>query len=143
MSRRPSWARDGTRFKDLSEDHPAKTKGRATARARYYRRKAEGKPLQGVKSISQLRDAALKQKYGITEAAYQQMHDAQRGVCAICQSPETRSSSKSGRPKRLAVDHDHQTLQIRGLLCHDCNIALGLFHDELSRLHSAIRYLKK
>lgn len=43
----------------------------------------------------------------------------------------------------LVVDHDHTTGKVRGLLCHNCNRALGLLQDNKSYLQSAINYLKK
>jgi hypothetical protein len=70
---------------------------------------------------------------------YQQLHDAQNGVCAICKKPET--TMKLGRVLKLAVDHNHTTNKIRGLLCCKCNRALGLFDDSADLLHAAGNYL--
>lgn len=58
---------------------------------------------------------------------------AQHGGCAIC----------GGKPKkrRLSVDHDHVTGHIRGLLCHSCNLAIGLFRDDTTLLMFAVAYL--
>lgn len=58
------------------------------------------------------------------------------GVCAICKRPETINKS-------LAVDHCHLTNTIRGLLCTNCNIALGKMGDSIEILKSAIAYLEK
>ena len=62
------------------------------------------------------------------------MHDAQGGLCAICgrKQPE----------KWLAVDHDHETGVIRGLLCSRCNSGLGQFKDNPDRLRLAADYLE-
>ena len=57
-------------------------------------------------------------KYGITIDDYYRMFDEQGGVCAVCFRPPN-----AGR--RMAVDHDHNTGAIRGLLCNSCNLALG------------------
>lgn len=57
--------------------------------------------------------------------------------CAICHLPEPVEK------KDLAVDHDHATGIIRGLLCSRCNLALGLFRDSVSSLESAIHYLTR
>jgi len=51
--------------------------------------------------------------------------------CAICR--------RSAR--RLAVDHDHQTNVVRGLLCTPCNQGLGMFRDSVALLRGAIAYL--
>jgi len=77
----------------------------------------------------------LTRKYDITLAEYEEMHEAQEGVCAICFEPET--------GKMLAVDHCHTTGAIRGLLCSHCNTALGKFRDDPARLQSAINYLQE
>ena len=63
------------------------------------------------------------------------MLEEQGGVCAICGGDE------NGRT--LAVDHDHQTGQIRGLLCSKCNVAIGYLSDSLEILKNAFAYLEK
>ncbi|MBE3042995.1 endonuclease VII domain-containing protein [Candidatus Bathyarchaeota archaeon] len=63
------------------------------------------------------------------------MSDAQNHVCVIC-------GGTNGK-KRLAVDHDHRTGVIRGLLCNRCNQALGLMRDSYELLTNAIKYLQK
>lgn len=55
----------------------------------------------------------------ITQERYEEMLKAQNGVCAICQQPQARQS--------LAIDHNHKTGAIRGLLCNACNLRLGAF----------------
>lgn len=77
----------------------------------------------------------LKTKYGLTDAIYQQMFKMQKGVCAICGKPEPHKG------RRLAVDHNHNTTQVRGLLCSHCNVALGLFNENLDSLEAAKQYL--
>jgi hypothetical protein len=82
----------------------------------------------------------LKKEYGITEEDYDIMYKKQDGVCAICGKPETRFSK--GKITLLCVDHNHETGEVRGLLCHRCNVALGSFNsDEL--LEKAKNYLEK
>lgn len=78
----------------------------------------------------------LQREYGITLAEYQRMLLAQGGGCAICDCrPENCPHG------RLHVDHDHDTGIVRGLLCHACNIAIGLFGDDTERLDRARAYL--
>lgn len=76
----------------------------------------------------------LRRKYGITEKVYSQILEAQGGVCAICGNP-------SSPGKSLAVDHDHESGAIRGLLCFECNTGLGKFRDSLDLLETAHAYL--
>lgn len=90
----------------------------------------------------QRRDAGVLESTLIPNRSYQFFHDRQGGVCAICKRPETHHDP-SGRTKRLAVDHDHQTGLVRGLLCHGCNAALGLMADDPARLEEAARYIKR
>lgn len=81
----------------------------------------------------------LRSKYGISLDQYEDMYQAQRGLCAICRQQE-KSENQYG-VKVLAIDHDHKTGVIRGLLCHNCNRALGLFKDNPISLQGALAYL--
>lgn len=85
----------------------------------------------------------LRRKFGIEEEDYLALLESQHGKCAICsQEPET---------KLLAVDHDHSCCPgqkscgdcIRGLLCSNCNTALGLLDDSIERLRRAQAYLSE
>lgn len=82
---------------------------------------------------------ALRESFGLSLEQYQEMHDRQDGKCAICGQPETQL--RGGKVKALAVDHCHSTGRIRGLLCCDCNQAIGKLKDDVQILESAIRYL--
>lgn len=81
-------------------------------------------------------------KFGITVEEYNVILEQQKGVCKICNNPETSKNNK-GEPKKLAVDHCHITGKIRGLLCIGCNIGLGQFKDNKEILSSAIKYLEE
>ena len=63
--------------------------------------------------------------------------EEQGKVCAIC------GSDKAGGRGEFHADHDHKNKQPRGVLCHNCNIALGNFQDNPEILAAAIEYLKK
>lgn len=80
----------------------------------------------------------LKRTYGLTPEEYDDQFERQQGVCAICGEPEN-----SERFAHMAVDHDHESGELRGLLCHRCNKAIGLFHDDSSRLEKASAYLQR
>jgi len=81
----------------------------------------------------------LKQ-FGLTQVQYDQLFQEQNGKCAICGYPER--ESVGGTPKRLSVDHNHQTDKVRALLCSRCNSAIGLMDEDPIRLGSAITYLE-
>jgi hypothetical protein len=84
-------------------------------------------------------DRQLRRKYGITIKHYEALLKAQKGVCAICHQVETRR--QQGRLTRLAVDHDHKTGRVRGLLCTRCNHALGFVEQNLDVVNRVEAYL--
>jgi hypothetical protein len=84
----------------------------------------------------------LKQKYGLSYEQYEQMFLSQGGLCAICRESET-AKNKSGKPKKLSVDHDHATNKVRALLCDGCNKAIGAMKESTLRLLAAVAYLEK
>jgi len=73
------------------------------------------------------------------------MHEAQGGLCAICKQPETGKHNRGSKEAalELAVDHCHITGDVRQLLCHKCNKALGLFQDDPNILKAATEYLER
>lgn len=79
------------------------------------------------------RNKDLKYRYGISSKDYKQMLQSQDGVCLICK--------KKPKNRRLSVDHNHTTSEIRGLLCQKCNAILGLAGDNVKILQNAIEYL--
>lgn len=83
--------------------------------------------------------SVIRALYGITRDDYYKMLAEQDGVCAICRQPERRTLK--GKVCRLAIDHCHASKKVRGLLCSDCNRAIGLLRDDIERLRSAIEYL--
>lgn len=76
--------------------------------------------------------------YNLPEAAFARIWAEQNGQCAIC----SRHMIPRGRSGLSVVaDHDHETDQVRGLLCNDCNTGLGKFGDDPDRLIEAAHYL--
>lgn len=84
------------------------------------------------------RPKRLLARYGITHEDYERILETQGGVCAICEKFELTSNSRY-----MVIDHCHVLDKVRGVLCHKCNTALGLFNDNTKRLMSAIKYLKE
>lgn len=87
--------------------------------------------------IGQARAASLVKKYGITEEQFLQLLEDQNGECAICGTPNGLVTRKA----KLAIDHNHATGEIRGLLCMSCNTALGNLQDSPELLMKAHAYL--
>jgi hypothetical protein len=79
------------------------------------------------------RQSRLKSRYGITQERYDELYAEQLGCCAIC--------GKSG--EKLVVDHNHGTGRVRGLLCYNCNLGLGLLGDSVVIVAAANNYLIK
>jgi len=76
------------------------------------------------------------ERQGITKEQYELVLKTQDGKCAICQKPPKCNHN-------LAMDHNHETKEFRGLLCKECNRALGLFGDNIDILQNALNYLKE
>lgn len=74
--------------------------------------------------------------YGLAPGDYERMYREQGGVCAICQRA-------NGRTKKLAVDHDHYTGLVRGLLCGPCNRLVGYFRNSPEAFDRAAAYLRR
>lgn len=81
----------------------------------------------------------LERKYKISIDDYDRMFEAQGGRCAICNNVQTHTYK--GSVTRLAVDHDHKTGKVRGLLCHECNAGIGFLHEDKTLLRKAVTYL--
>jgi len=77
----------------------------------------------------------LRYLYGITAEQYDEMLRRQGGVCAVCGQ-----DCRTGM--RLAVDHDPDTNQVRGLLCRACNGGISAMGCSIENLERAITYLK-
>ena len=89
------------------------------------------------KNKNHYREKKLIKSYGITLKEYDNMLLEQNGVCAICENENPPNSGS------LAVDHNHTTGEVRGLLCIMCNRGLGNFYDNIQNLSCAIQYLSK
>ncbi|OYV41134.1 MAG: hypothetical protein B7Z80_02660 [Rhodospirillales bacterium 20-64-7] len=75
----------------------------------------------------------IEQKYGLTEEQFNRKLEKQNFICEICKTT----------PDKFYVDHNHDTGKVRGLICHHCNIILGMSKDQIEVLRSAARYLKR
>lgn len=85
--------------------------------------------------LRQRQNGHLRRKYGMTMEDYEAMLAKQNGGCAIC-------SRIKDSHKKLSVDHDAVTGRIRGILCENCNRAIGQLGHDVARLRNAINYLE-
>jgi hypothetical protein len=106
------------------------------ARMREYTKKYHASSKGQIVLKRAARRHLLKKLYGITEEQYAEMFKSQKGGCAICGLVNL-----DGR--RLYVDHDHKTEQVRALLCHFCNGLLGHAKENTQILQKAIDYLER
>lgn len=115
---------------------------RAKERERYAADPQKAKEIQqryrkkNAAVISLRRRGITLAAYGLTQDQYDSMLAEQGGVCAICRSDDPQHWSN-----RFQVDHDHETNEVRGLLCAPCNGGLGLFRDDPKRLVAALGYV--
>lgn len=98
------------------------------------------------------RITALKSSHGLTVQEFDEILQAQGGVCAICGQGQLVVKAKAGGVRtQLSIDHDHRCCPRqkscvkcrRGLLCTSCNTALGLVDDSIERLQMMIAYLRR
>ena len=90
----------------------------------------------------------LMRLYGMTLEQYNDRVRAQSGVCAICGHPPSHSLGQGQHAPRLLVDHNHSTGAVRGLLCHSCNILIGMLESfqrdqRAGLIQSALAYLER
>lgn len=88
------------------------------------------------------KDYLLQRNFGITLEDYNTLLEAQGGACAVCGKLNGSDIHSGERTKQLSVDHDHKTGAIRGLLCNDCNRAIGQLQENPEILRKAADYLE-
>ena len=115
-------------FSDFSKDNRAKSKLQTRCKDCQKQIKKQ--------NADYYREWHLQNKYGISHSDYLVFLDEQNNCCKICGIHE-----KHCEYSRLAVDHDHKTGVIRGLLCKKCNKAIGLLQDNADFCRAAAEYL--
>lgn len=147
-ARRLSQSRTGEANREYMRDYyaanPEKFRRTPEQRAEYNRRRREryandsefrDRIRQQARITPEQRHARKCREYGITVADYERLLTEQGGGCAIC-------DIAIDNERRLAIDHDHITGEVRGLLCRACNQGLGQFGDDPERLERAGMYLR-
>ena len=120
-----SRARSNKRVKERDPDGWRK-------RQRAYQNAYKARHPERVKAYYHKRNVV--KKFGLTPEQYSALLSAQGGVCVICGTPPTEK-------RRLAVDHDHATGKVRGLLCGRCNLTIGALEEDTKLLDRAKAYL--
>lgn len=83
------------------------------------------------------REARLRANYDLTPIEFDLLLALQGGSCAICGTGEP-----GGISRQWAIDHNHLTNRVRGILCHKCNRGIGHFNDDIGLLRAASSYLE-
>lgn len=79
------------------------------------------------------RDAIIRRQYGITQSDFNNLVDSQDGLCGIC----------GDALGKVNIDHDHESGEVRGLLCTGCNTGLGHLGDSINGVEKALHYLEQ
>jgi len=79
--------------------------------------------------------------FKITKLQYDELRESCKDCCTICGISEKDAWMGRTRHYGLYIDHDHKTGELRGLLCHNCNLVIGHAKDSVETLESAIKYL--
>ena len=121
--------------KQLAYHHANKERLNALRNERVRKRKLED-PEYAAKEKERLYAIHLRSMYDISPEERHRLYEEQAGCCAICREPRE-EYGKSG----LRTDHNHETGTVRGLLCPNCNTALGLLGEDEDRMIRAMIYL--
>lgn len=105
-------------------------------RLKEYRAADRSKNMDRIRKTT--RAYSIKYSYGITLEEYDRLRTAQNNRCAIC---NTDKAARVHTDHSWRVDHCHDTGKVRGLLCHNCNIAMGLLKENTTTLQQMIDYL--
>lgn len=82
---------------------------------------------------------ALDYNYGLSEESFCRLRDETKGVCPVCLREFTYDNSGT----KMVVDHCHDTGEVRGVLCSNCNIGLGKIGDTLESSERLVKYLRR
>lgn len=76
---------------------------------------------------------AARRKFKLSDEEYTALIEKSQGHCSVCDRPLT----------KVCIDHDHKTGRVRGVLCNNCNTALGLVGDNTATLSKLIQWLER
>lgn len=108
-----------------------------TCAAREYRRRNK------IEVKERTRFWRIQTEYGLSKTDFMSLYEQQHGCCAICKTPIKILDDFSSVSDIARVDHNHTTGEVRGLLCHGCNAAIGLFKENTTAIRLAAEYLEK
>ena len=110
----------------------------AECKACHYERATRHRKANPERFFLYHKKAGLKSKYGLALEEFNKLKEAQTNCCASCGDAFERMENKC-----IQVDHCHVTGVVRGILCRNCNLALGYLQDNLTRIHNLASYVEK
>ena len=122
---------------DCCKDHTTEAKLRAAKNYSTSKKGREHQKKQRQKRVDYQKGFNLQKLYGITLDDYNKMLTEQNHSCKICE----RHVDEFDRT--LAVDHCHTTGKVRGLLCSNCNTALGLMKEDVGNIMKMVEYVSR
>lgn len=124
--------KDAAEFSAHNTRDGLQTRCKSCRSAHYTDKYKQQKRILGPEAARQVRSSRMRKAYGISIEVFDEIVASQDGKCAIC----------SKVPPVLVVDHCHLTGQVRGALCHRCNLGIGHLNDDLVLLRRAVSYLE-
>lgn len=88
-----------------------------------------------------LKSACSRYKISIQDLI--QLIEESKLLCGICTKQLVLPNNRNNKEDTICIDHNHITNKVRGILCQDCNRAIGIFQDDTNRLNNAVKYLNK
>lgn len=122
------------------QTQPCKDCYRERQKARYHERKAIDPDGLAEEMRQRARRYQLA-KYGLSVEDYETMYQAQDGRCMVCRAENTPGPQNT--LGNFAIDHCHDTGEVRGLLCVPCNVGIGNLRDDPALLRAAADYLER
>lgn len=130
--------------REYSAKHPERCKAahKAYRLANIDRMRAQNRAYHADNAFTYWAKSILR-KFGVTAVWYIETLKAQGGGCAICGGKGRCLDYRTGRLRRLPVDHNHTTGKTRGILCHRCNLMVGHMEERADWLRKAADYLQQ
>lgn len=116
--------------------HAKRRESHANRTPEQVRQDREKRKQYRLENRDRLRDQKAEQRLKLSPGTRQDLLEEQNGCCAICGKPETEEH-------RLHIDHCYATQQVRGLLCNNCNLAIGLLRDDEDVALAAAEYIRR
>lgn len=120
--------------RELRAKDPDKQKKENEYQKKYHTENKELVKAYPSRKSDYIKNINLYRRYGLTYEKYMLLLEHQNYSCAICNTQPD---------KKLVVDHDHQTGEVRALLCRSCNVALGFLKEDINILQNAITYINR